>query len=85
MKHQWIVTNPRREPPKVALPSHPVFHTWEKYVREIIPGEGDYEYFVEEAFRLHSAVTSFGAENIWLSEHVGEHAGQAKNLVTGEW
>jgi hypothetical protein len=85
MKPQWIVTNPHREPPSEPLPSHPIFETWEQFIGPITPSDDDYEYFVEEAFRLHSAVTSFGAENIWLAEFRGEKLGQAKNLITGEW
>lgn len=85
MPAQWIVSNPRRTPPSTPLPSHPAFETWERFIGEIVPGDGDYEYFVEEAFRLHSAVTSFGPESIWLSHFHGDKAGQAQNLVTKEW
>lgn len=85
MQQQWIVTNPHREPPSEVLPHHPILETWEKFIGAIEPGEGDYEYFIEEAFRLHSAVTSFRPENIWLAEYRGEKAGQAKNIATGDW
>ena len=85
MPAQWIVSNPRRTPPSEPLPSHPAFETWEQFIGDIVPGDGDYEYFVEEAFRLHSAVTSFGPENIWLSHFYGEKTGQAQNLSTEEW
>jgi hypothetical protein len=85
MEQQWIMTNPRREPPSKPMPSHPIFETWEKFIGAIGPGEGDYENFVEEAFRLHAAVTSFGPENIWLAEYKGEKTRHAKNIVTGNW
>lgn len=85
MQQQWIVINPHREPPSEALPSHPIIETWEKFIGVIEPGEGDYEHFVEEAFRLHSAVISFGPENVWLAEYRGENNGQAKNIATGDW
>lgn len=85
MSKQWIVTNPHRQPPKESLPAHPMFDTWEKFIAPITPSDGDYEYFVEEAFRLHCAVTSFGAENVWLAHHFDEHAGQVQNLISREW
>ena len=85
MPTQWIICNPRRNPPSAPLPTHPIFETWEKFIGEITPGEGDYEYFVEEAFRFHSAVTSFGEDNIWLWHITGDKAGQAQNLTTREW
>jgi hypothetical protein len=86
MATQWVICNPHRTPPNTKLPSHPIFDTWKRYVADdIVPGDGDYEYFVEEAFRLHSAVSSFGEENIWLWHLVGDKTGQAQNLATQKW
>lgn len=85
MIKQWIVTNPHRQPPASPLPEHEVFVTWEKYIAPIVPSDGDYEYFVEEAFRLHSAVSSFEPENIWLLHHDAENFNKGKNLISGEW
>lgn len=86
MPTQWIVCNPDRTPPSTPLPKHPAFDTWERYIAGYLRrGDGDFEYFVEEAFRLHSAVTSFGEGNIWLWHVVGTQAGQAQNLATNQW
>lgn len=83
MSKQWLVAHPRREAP-TSVPDHPVFETWRRYVGEITPGNGDFEYFTEEAFRLHSAIHSFGASNTWLHHQWGEKEGIALNAATGE-
>lgn len=82
---QWIFSNPHRSAPAQELPENPAFETWADIMGAIVPSEGDFEYFVEEAYRLHSAVTSFGKDNIWIAHHAGEHNGRARNIVTQEW
>lgn len=81
---QWVFANPHRSAPKRVLPDHEAFSTWEKYIGPIVASFGDYEYFVEEAFRLHGAVTAFGEENVWLADYAGEFQDTARNLATGE-
>lgn len=45
-------------------------------------GEGDYEEFVEQVFRLEAALDSFGARNTWLV--ISLDTGTAVNAGTGE-
>lgn len=45
-------------------------------------GSGDYEDFVEQAFRLEAALDSFGADNVWLV--VSLDTDTAVNAGTGE-
>lgn len=84
---QWIISAPPVSPPEKPLPNHPVFQTWEGYMGQINAGQGDYEHFVEQAFRLHSAVTSFGPENIWILPPYGMETEitMVQNLSTDKW
>lgn len=45
-------------------------------------GEGDYEDFVEQAFRLEAALDAFGADNVWLVTSLNTKT--AVNACTGE-
>lgn len=82
---QIIFHHPHRAAPDEPLPEHPAFREWECYVGTIIPASGDYEYFVEEAFRLYAAIESFGLENIWILHWAGKGQGTAMNLSSLKW
>jgi len=84
MHRQWLVNRPNCDAPAENLPNHPAFDDWRRYLGEITPGTGDYEHFVEEAFRLHASIRSFGADNVWIHHQWGEHRGSAFHVVTGE-
>ena len=84
MPRQWLINYPARKAPMEKLPEHPVFGTWRRHVGPILPNGGDYENFVEEAFRLHVALQSFGLRDSWLHHQWGDHRGQAFNAATGE-
>lgn len=84
MPQQWLVNYPAREAPSQQLPPHPAFSVWKRHIGPVVPAGGDYEYFVEEAFRLHAALESFGTGNCWMHHQWGEHRGYAFNLVTGK-
>ena len=84
MPRQWLINYPARKAPMEKLPEHPVFDTWRKHVGPILPNDGDYEHFAEEAFRLHAALQSFGLRNSWLHHQWGDYQGKAFNIATGE-
>lgn len=84
MTRQWLLNYPKRASPDAGDMTHPAFDSWRQYIGEIMPAGGDYEDFTEEAFRLHSAIQSFGPENVWIHHQWGPQRGRAFNAVTGE-
>lgn len=84
MNRQWLLNYPKRAAPDFGDMTHPAFDTWRQYMGEIVPSGGDYEDFTEEAFRVHAALQSFGAENTWVHHQWGPKRGLAFNAATGE-
>lgn len=86
-QRQWLVSlrafdnpNPKTIPAKHTTKADQILKTWDKYVKPISwSSDGDYEDFFEQAARLHAAVQSFGAENIFLTL---DNSDTAYNLVT---
>lgn len=86
----WLLTiqnfpapqNKELSPTQEAVKAE-ILQAWTTYVGPLEGDGGDYEDFWEQAYRLHAAVTSFGADNIWLFVP-GHRFRQAMHLGTGD-